>query len=135
MYFSEYWMTTFKCNLPGQDAIYTEDCDTSNQRLNGNDLDPMVPYVIRATMALLFGIERARVKKCGSSGLCVAFINHADLWRDIHDHTSRLNISDLVYFDPTSGMPVSTKYSLYNYRAQSASCPSHCFVKVSSRGL
>lgn len=124
-------MSVFECDLPGQVTMYSEDCDTSNQRLDPDNLDPLVPYVIRATGALLNGIESARASQCTGDGLCGNFINHANRWDILHDHVRMLNMTEIAFFHPITGDPMSTAYDLLNYRAPYGSCASHCYAEVS----
>ncbi len=76
-WFKQYWQEKFNCFLPGErQGNYLLQCDVSSQSLQGVELDPYVPYTIKAVDAVLNGIEGARRTSCpGLNSLCSGFIN------------------------------------------------------------
>ena len=132
-WFKQYWMDKFKCNLPGEPRKYSSACNTTKQTLRDVQMDPFVPYTIKAVDAITKGIDDARKERCpNSNNMCTNFVNSPGKYDLIHNKIRTVNLPG-ISFDLTTGDTATATFKIMNFRSSRSqeNCPGgHCYIQV-----
>ncbi|XP_022103854.1 uncharacterized protein LOC110986355 [Acanthaster planci] len=116
-YFNEYWMDTFKCNLPGAEPRFSQNC-TGSEMLSSSDVDSLgVEDFINSVYVYAVALSNLIRDTCPDGRVCDALFDvPSEDWIEhlrAVDFISHVGLRKRVRFDENGDGPA--QYSLYQF--------------------